>query len=456
MKKRKNCYNRKKGEKRFITISASPRKEENVMKIGQFFRNSLYAFLFAALMLYGGGETISVFAASSNFGSTDCILHEWSAEYSVDQEATCTASGWESIHCTLCGAIQEGSERVISPFGHLYQGTVFQPATTTEHGIYQNICENCDEVKTKSIAKVKKISLSTVSYTYNGSVKTPKVTVEDVEGHLLKKNTDYKVAYAQGRKNAGTYSVTVTLRGNYSGKIIKTFQIQKAVQKIAASSKKMTAGGNSAAIGAKRTVGNGSLQYQSSNRDIVVVSSSGKLTPKSAGKATITITAKETTNYKKAVKKITVTVNPPKTEIRSLQSKKNGQITVTWNTKSKVNGYQIRYAKSSSMDHAAVKTITKSTTSTKTITNLAKGSRYYVQIRTYKTVSGTKYYSSWSTTKQVVVQKKSTNRAYVWLSATGSKYHTIPNCGNMNPNKAIKVTKSSAEASGYQKCKNCH
>ncbi len=440
----------------FITVFGSPRKEENVMKIGQFFRNSLYTFLFAALMFYGGGETVSAFAASSNPESTDCILHEWSAEYSVDQEATCTASGWESIHCTLCGAVQEGSERVISPFGHSYQGTVFQPATTAENGIYHNICVNCGEVKTKSIARVKKISLSAVSYTYNGSIKTPKVTVEDTKGHVLKKNTDYKVTYAQGRKNAGTYSVTVTLQGNYSGTITKTFQIQKAAQKITASSKKLTAGGSSAAIGAKRTVGNGSLQYQSSNRGIVAVSSSGKLTPKSAGKATITITAKETTNYKKAVKKITVTVNPPKTEIRSLQSKKDGQITVTWNTKSKVSGYQIRYAKSSSMDHAVVKTITKSTTSTKTITNLSKGSRYYVQIRTYKTVSGTKYYSSWSNTKQVVVQKKSAGSAYVWLSATGSKYHSIPNCGNMNPNKAIKVTKSSAEASGYQKCKNCH
>lgn len=43
----------------------------------------------------------------------------------------------------------------------------------------------------------------------------------------------------------------------------------------------------------------------------------------------------------------------------------------------------------------------------------------------------------------------------VWLSATGSKYHSIPDCGNMNPNNARQVSRSSAEAQGYDACKNC-
>lgn len=43
----------------------------------------------------------------------------------------------------------------------------------------------------------------------------------------------------------------------------------------------------------------------------------------------------------------------------------------------------------------------------------------------------------------------------VWLSATGSKYHSIPDCGNMNPNKARQVSKSSAEAQGYGACSKC-
>ena len=44
----------------------------------------------------------------------------------------------------------------------------------------------------------------------------------------------------------------------------------------------------------------------------------------------------------------------------------------------------------------------------------------------------------------------------VWLSSTGSKYHSKPNCGRMNPNTARQVPKSDAEASGYGPCSKCH
>lgn len=43
----------------------------------------------------------------------------------------------------------------------------------------------------------------------------------------------------------------------------------------------------------------------------------------------------------------------------------------------------------------------------------------------------------------------------VWLSATGSKYHSVPDCGNMNPDNARQVSRSSAEAQGYGACSKC-
>ena len=43
----------------------------------------------------------------------------------------------------------------------------------------------------------------------------------------------------------------------------------------------------------------------------------------------------------------------------------------------------------------------------------------------------------------------------VWISATGSKYHSIPNCGNMNPANAHQETESQAQAEGYEACKKC-
>lgn len=44
----------------------------------------------------------------------------------------------------------------------------------------------------------------------------------------------------------------------------------------------------------------------------------------------------------------------------------------------------------------------------------------------------------------------------VWLPATGEKYHKIPDCGRMNPDKATQVTRSEAERRGYEACKKCY
>ena len=43
----------------------------------------------------------------------------------------------------------------------------------------------------------------------------------------------------------------------------------------------------------------------------------------------------------------------------------------------------------------------------------------------------------------------------VWLSATGEKYHSINNCGRMNPNKARQVTLEQAKSMGYEPCSKC-
>ena len=60
------------------------------------------------------------------------------------------------------------------------------------------------------------MKLSAVTYSYTGGVKTPSVTVKDAKGKTLKNNVDYTIKYASGRKNVGTYSVIMTLKGNYS------------------------------------------------------------------------------------------------------------------------------------------------------------------------------------------------------------------------------------------------
>lgn len=48
------------------------------------------------------------------------------------------------------------------------------------------------------------------------------------------------------------------------------------------------------------------------------------------------------------------------------------------------------------------------------------------------------------------------NSETVWLSATGEKYHRIPNCGRMNPEKAKQILESDALSMGFDKCSKCY
>ena len=69
-----------------------------------------------------------------------------------------------------------------------------------------------------------------------------------------------------------------------------------------------------------------------------------------------------------------------------------GKLTVKITKLSGATGYQIRYSKKSSMANAT----TVNTTSLSKTLKLKKGT-YYVQVRPYKTVGGTKYTGTYTT-----------------------------------------------------------
>lgn len=103
-----------------------------------------------------------------------------------------------------------------------------------------------------------------------------------------------------------------------------------------------------------------------------------------------------------AIKK-TYRLSKPKTPtLKALTGKK---IKVSWTTNSKASGYKIQYSTSSTFASSKTITVTSKTTASKTISKLTAGKRYYVRIRAYKTVSGVKYYSAWSTKKYTTAKK---------------------------------------------------
>ena len=86
--------------------------------------------------------------------------------------------------------------------------------------------------------------------------------------------------------------------------------------------------------------GKGKLTYKSSSTKLATVNTKGTVTGKRAGKVTVTVTAGETKNYKKAVQKVTVYVTPQKMGTAALSSKQKGKLTVKWKKLAGVSGYE--------------------------------------------------------------------------------------------------------------------
>ena len=105
-------------------------------------------------------------------------------------------------------------------------------------------------------------------------------------------------------------------------------------------------------------------------------------------------------------KNLTFKINPKGTSISKLTSGKK-KFTVKWKKqKNQTTGYQIQYAANSKFSkNKKTITVTKNSTTSKTIKKLKANKKYYVRIRTYKKVGSMKYYSTWSKSKTVTTKK---------------------------------------------------
>lgn len=83
------------------------------------------------------------------------------------------------------------------------------------------------------------LTLSSTSYKFTGKAYTPTVTVKS-GNQVLKNGTDYTLTYPAERKNAGKYTVTVKLKGNYSGSGTTSFTIKKAANTLSVRGKTFT------------------------------------------------------------------------------------------------------------------------------------------------------------------------------------------------------------------------
>lgn len=128
---------------------------------------------------------------------------------------------------------------------------------------------------------------------------------------------------------------------------------------------------------------------------------------KNVGKYTVKVTFKE--NYKGS-KSLTYSINPKGTSVSKVAAAKKG-FKVTWKKqKTQTTGYQVQYStnKNFKKNNKTV-TISKNSTTSKSVGKLKAKKKYYVRVRTYKTVKfggkSVKLYSGWSKAKSVTTKK---------------------------------------------------
>ena len=134
-------------------------------------------------------------------------------------------------------------------------------------------------------------------------------------------------------------------------------------------------------------------------RDYSIIYSNSK--SKLVGTYTITVKPKAIGFGKQT---LTYKINPKGTTISKLSALRKGFKATIKKNKTQTTGYQIRYSTKSSMAGSKIITIKSNKTTSKKVKKLKAKKKYYVQVRTYKTVKGVRYYSAWS--KKMAVKTK--------------------------------------------------
>ncbi len=356
-------------------------------------------------IIYGAyNSTAKIYAEKYGREFKNCV-HDNLIIYSY-KEATCEEDGYEEAY--YCPDCNQWIWKVVIPSkGHL---TETEYVTTNKAGINKYgekrvECQNngCAYAHTKIIDSVDSPTLSYSITTYNGKTRTPKIEIKDCSGNCLKKGIDYDVNWNDAERMAiGRYYVTITFKGDYEGKVTKSFKINpKKISKATlgttsyyynGSTKKPTVtvkAGDKVILSAKKT----------GNSNVSLSYASGRKKP-----GTYKVSIKGKGNYTGTITK-TFKIKVKNTSVKSL-TKGSKRFTVKWSKLDSkyITGYQIRYSKNSSMSNAKKTTLISRSTTSKTIKGLSAKKKYYVQIRTYKKIDGKIYYSDWSTKKMVTTK----------------------------------------------------
>jgi|GEM_PF-2501887 len=305
--------------------------------------------------------------ANINIPDSVSVIGEKAFLY-VSDTLTVTAS----CNHPLVPAILEGTSRVWNKT-HNYSKTV-TPATCTDKGYTTYTCSGCsdsyvsDYVDALGHSEKAAVTENYVKATYDKEGSYDSVVYCERCGAELKRTT---VKIAKLKK-------TSLAKATVSGIKAKVYTGKALTQSITVK------------LGSK-TLKNGT--------DYTVAYKNNK----NVGKATVTITGKNA--YSGTITK-TFVINPKATKLTGVTAASKG-FTAKWSkVTAQTTGYEIQYATDAKFTkNKKTVIVTKNSTASKKVTKLTGKKKYYVRIRTYKTVGKTKYYSAWSASKTVTTKK---------------------------------------------------
>ena len=303
--------------------------------------------------------------------------------------------------------IHEEAEAYVIVCVHDYKQTASTPSTCTKQGTITYTCEKCDN------EKIEKQPLAAHTPVTDAAVAATCTKTGLTEGSHCSVCNKTLVAQQTTKALGHAHKETLTKAEiGKDGKIVNactrcgtvaSTTVISAISSVELSNTSYTYNGKECkpTVTVKDKKGN----VLSANNAYTVSYSSGCKNP---GKYTVTVTF--TGNYA-GTKTLTYTINPKSVAISDLTAEKKG-FTAKWKKGTSVTGYEIQYSTSSKFTSKTTKTkkITKSGTTSQKISSLKETTKYYVRIRTYKTIteSGkeTKLYSAWSDTITVITKDK--------------------------------------------------
>ena len=287
-------------------------------------------------------------------------------------------SGNETVESVVIGSsIEEIREAAFENCSNLETAYISPEVKTIAHNAFKG-CPKLTIISTLNSPAINYAKANNINYkeqsfiiapipdqTYTGRALKPSLIVCQ-DGFILTADKHYKATYRNNIK-VGTATVAVTGLGDYS-----IFAATARFNIVAP------------ANGEESSTSGGSV-------------SGGNNT---ANSGTSSDSQKKTTASSSTSGRYSFVTEVARTTIKALKKKRKGFV-VKWKRIKKADGYQIQYSKKKGFKKSRLVTVKGRLRSRKTVKKLERKQRYYVRVRAYRNVNGSKVYSAWSFARKV-------------------------------------------------------